>query len=86
MSGFIRKICGDWLAARRRRANIDFLEALSDDTLQDIGVERWEIEVLRGASAPLGGDASAVWNVHWSGMRALAKAWRHYGVGSHSLR
>jgi uncharacterized protein YjiS (DUF1127 family) len=86
MSVLFRKICDDWLAARRRHANIDFLKSLSDDTLQDIGVERWEIEAMRDEPSPLGDGASAVWNVRWPGMRSLVKAWRHYGVGRYSLR
>ncbi|RFB76323.1 DUF1127 domain-containing protein [Methylovirgula sp. 4M-Z18] len=86
MAGFLRKICNDWLAARQRRANMEFLLTLSDETLQDIGVERSEIGAKLGEATAAEAGASMVWSVRWPGMRALTKAWRHYGFGGYSLR
>jgi uncharacterized protein YjiS (DUF1127 family) len=48
----IRDIFDNLLAARERRANIRYFQALSDRVLRDIGVERSDIETLFDGSAP----------------------------------
>jgi uncharacterized protein YjiS (DUF1127 family) len=81
----IKDIVDDLLAERQRRANISYFDSLSDQVLQDIGIERCDIERLFDKADPYWRGKERTWSSYWAGFVALGKARKRNGLGGYGF-